>query len=84
MSTPEAWTWPFTADQICRLESVPASTDGQQDVFFFGPYAPTCLGMFGPSWADGFADSEPGEVWHILFTRVSLDDIANLPEFTGF
>jgi hypothetical protein len=78
------WTWPFNEYQIAMLTNVPCSVDGQQDAFLFGPYAPTCLGMFGPSWADGFADSEPGDVWHILFTRMSLDDIANLPEFTGF
>ena len=84
MTEPEAWTWPFTPDQITRLDSAPCSINGMQDVFFFGPEAPTCLGMFGPSWADGFADSEPGEVWLVSFARMTLDGIANLPEFTGF
>lgn len=83
-ATVHKWTWPFTSAQQSTLSSAPCSVDGWQDVFFYGPDSPTCLGMFGPSWADGFADSEPGEVWCIWFTRMSLDDIANLPEFTGF
>ena len=83
-NSPERWTWPFTSDQVARLAHTPASTDGEQDVFFYGPEAPTCLGMFGPTWADGFGDSEPGDVWFLSFHRMTLDEINNLPEFTGF
>ena len=81
---PERWTWPFTPDQIARLTNMLASTDGEQEVLFYGPEAPTCLGMFGPTWVDGFAGSEPGDVWFLSFHRMTLDEINNLPEFTGF
>ena len=80
----EHWTWPFTAEQQARLSSMPCSVDGQQDVFFYGPDAPVCLGMFGPSWADGFDGSEPGDVWCIAFSRMTIDEINNLSEFMGF
>ena len=80
----EVWTWPFTEEQQARLSAMPCSVDGMQDVFFYGPDVAICLGMFGPSWADGFADSEPGDTWHIAFRRMSLDEINNLPEFEGF
>lgn len=80
----EIWTWPFTDDQQAALTNVRASTDGMQDVYFYGPDAATCLGYHLPDTMANFADSEPGDSWVIRFARMTDEDIAALPEFVGF
>jgi hypothetical protein len=81
----ETWTWPFTDEQLARLNNKPAFDGHMMSVVGIGPYAPDLIVEVGygdlPAYLDG---TEHGDEWQVRFGRMSPDALYSLPEHGGW
>jgi len=81
----EVWTWPFTDEQLARLNSKREPVDGMVEIVGIGPYDPDLIVEVGYGDLPAYlGDSDAGQEYEVRFGRMSPDALASLPEHGGW